>query len=320
MSTWICRSIFIPTRQKKYKGTRFGEGDLSFCVRFPFRSAFDCFFPSSLKTVATPSVFQNMELALSLGDTSKPFKFLDKTPKLSSKDLGFCMGLGSGFTASTRSHDKLGSHENNHQEDERRVSSDPPLQLVLLPFSPVPRRHQPPSKTRFPWLTDNCNATFFELILFFNSVAVFRILVLFIFLMCWVSWLGFEFSVVSEPGSTEGSGRGFDVNRLSMDDADEGAALSSPNSAASSFQMDFGIRSGRGNKRDLEAIEASRASDDEENGLTRKKLRLSKDQSAFLEESFKEHSTLNPVSYNLNKIKWFLDFISHQIPKLPSVY
>jgi len=108
---------------------------------------------------------------------------------------------------------------------------------------------------------------------------------------------------VPEPGSTEGSGRGFDVNRLSMDDADEGAALSSPNSAASSFQMDFGIRSGRGNKRDLEAIEASRASDDEENGLTRKKLRLSKDQSAFLEESFKEHSTLNPVSYNLNKIK-----------------
>ncbi|XP_034907883.1 homeobox-leucine zipper protein HAT14 [Populus alba] len=196
-----------------------------------------------------------MELALSLGDTSKPFKFLDKTPKLSSKDLGFCMGLGSGFTASTRSHDKLGSHENNHQEDDRRVSSDPPLQLVLLPFSPVPRRHQPPSKTRFPWLTDN---------------------------------------LVSEPGSTEGSGRGFDVNRLSMDDADEGAALSSPNSAASSFQMDFGIRSGRGNKRDLEAIEASRASDDEENGLTRKKLRLSKDQSAFLEESFKEHSTLNP--------------------------
>ncbi|KAF2307755.1 hypothetical protein GH714_031482 [Hevea brasiliensis] len=48
----------------------------------------------------------------------------------------------------------------------------------------------------------------------------------------------------------------------------------------------------------MEAIEAerasSRASDDEENGLTRKKLRLSKEQSAFLEESFKEHNTLNP--------------------------
>ena len=104
---------------------------------------------------------------------------------------------------------------------------------------------------------------------------------------------------MSEPGSTEGPGRGFDVNRSSMDDADEGAALSSPNSAASSFQVDFGIRSGGGNKRDLEASRAT--SDDEENGLTRKKLRLSKEQSAFLEESFKEHNTLNPVSYNSNK-------------------
>ena len=41
---------------------------------------------------------------------------------------------------------------------------------------------------------------------------------------------------------------------------------------------------------------SSRASDEDENGCTRKKLRLSKEQSAFLEESFKEHNTLNPVS------------------------
>ena len=109
-------------------------------------------------------------------------------------------------------------------------------------------------------------------------------------------------TVVSEPGSNDGSGRGFDVNRLS---GEEGEALSSPNSAATSpFRMEFGIRSGgggRGNKRDLEVVETeragSRASDDEENGSTRKKLRLSKEQSAFLEESFKEHSTLNPVSH-----------------------
>ncbi|GFQ01289.1 homeobox-leucine zipper protein hox27 [Phtheirospermum japonicum] len=40
---------------------------------------------------------------------------------------------------------------------------------------------------------------------------------------------------------------------------------------------------------------SSRASDDDENALNaRKKLRLSKQQSAFLEESFKEHHTLNP--------------------------
>ena len=45
---------------------------------------------------------------------------------------------------------------------------------------------------------------------------------------------------------------------------------------------------------------SSRASDEDDNmdvhgGGTRKKLRLSKEQAAFLEESFKEHTTLNPV-------------------------
>ena len=117
-----------------------------------------------------------------------------------------------------------------------------------------------------------------------------------------------RFTVMSEPGSSDGSGRALDVNRLpaavmATEEADDGGALSSPNSTVSSFQMDFSMyRSGNGgrSKRDLEAtvneIETSRASDDDENGSTRKKLRLSKEQSAFLEESFKEHNTLNPVS------------------------
>ncbi|XP_068635654.1 homeobox-leucine zipper protein HOX11-like [Aristolochia californica] len=39
---------------------------------------------------------------------------------------------------------------------------------------------------------------------------------------------------------------------------------------------------------------SSRCSDEEEAGSTRKKLRLSKEQSCYLEESFKEHPTLNP--------------------------
>ncbi|KAB1222396.1 Homeobox-leucine zipper protein HAT14 [Morella rubra] len=207
-----------------------------------------------------------MELALSLGDTPKPFSFLDNTPKISHKDLGFCMGLGSGFSG--RSDDKKEACEAEDRrvvirdEGERRVSSDPPLQLDLLPFSPVPRS-QPPSQLRFPWLTDN---------------------------------------LVSEPGSSGGPGRGLDVNRfpapaIAAEEADDGASLSSPNSTVSSFQMDFCVRNGGRTKRDLEVDNeraSSRASDDEENGSTRKKLRLSKEQSAFLEESFKEHSTLNP--------------------------
>ncbi|KAG5538982.1 hypothetical protein RHGRI_019511 [Rhododendron griersonianum] len=113
----------------------------------------------------------------------------------------------------------------------------------------------------------------------------------------------------SEGGSSE-KVRGFDVNRLppAAADAEDGAAVSSPNSVASSFQMDFCVFRGAGNKRDLEAAAAaagvndggdaerasSRASDDDENALSRKKLRLSKEQSAYLEESFKEHNTLNP--------------------------
>lgn len=94
--------------------------------------------------------------------------------------------------------------------------------------------------------------------------------------------------------------RGLDVNRLPEDEGNDATALSSPNSGVSSFQMDFCISNSNGsgsgrNKREREG-EAERASDDDENGSTRKKLRLSKEQSAFLEESFKEHTTLNPVS------------------------
>ncbi|KAH6827461.1 homeobox leucine zipper protein [Perilla frutescens var. hirtella] len=202
-----------------------------------------------------------MELALSLGDTPKPFSFLEKSQKILGKDLGFCMAAGKA------SHDG----ERNHRSDENRFSdgptrassSDPPVQLDLLPFSPVQRNLQPsPTKFPFPWLTEKLGG-----------------------------------DSTSRKGGGGGGG----------DEGDqEGASLSSPNSAASSFQMDFSMfRSARG-KRDFEQFAAnnaeaeadrgasSRGSDEEENGLARKKLRLTKDQSAFLEDSFKEHNTLNP--------------------------
>lgn len=95
-----------------------------------------------------------------------------------------------------------------------------------------------------------------------------------------------------------------DVNLFpaaTAEDGDDGTSLSSsPNSAVSPFQMDFSTRNGNAefggrNKREQHDGDGSRASDDDENGSTRKKLRLSKEQSAFLEESFKEHTTLNPV-------------------------
>ncbi|XP_077234615.1 homeobox-leucine zipper protein HAT14-like [Tasmannia lanceolata] len=95
------------------------------------------------------------------------------------------------------------------------------------------------------------------------------------------------------PDENGNSERGFDVNLLpSAEEIDED--VSSPNSTVSSFQMDFSLY--RGESKNEEGMERvySRASDEEENVLTRKKLRLSKEQSAFLEESFKEHNTLNP--------------------------
>lgn len=91
--------------------------------------------------------------------------------------------------------------------------------------------------------------------------------------------------------------------------------------------MEFGLYGGRGttsSRRDLiengvaneigESERASsRASDEDENGSTRKKLRLSKEQSAFLEESFKEHNTLNPVSLIPSTLRFAKIWRSHPL-------
>ncbi|KMT15291.1 hypothetical protein BVRB_3g060000 [Beta vulgaris subsp. vulgaris] len=205
------------------------------------------------------------------------------------------MGLtSSSSNKSTAEKEDENMKDDDHHHQERRdnvgssSSSDPsPLQLDLLPFSPLPRSTQPPPPLRFPWLTDNLS---------------------------------------SEPGSSDGPGPKInEVNRRAAvgpatEEVDE---HSSPNSGTSSF-MEFSLytsnnnnnsggerKSGRrenGNNYGQEIIgivggggdegergaTTSRGSDDEENGSTRKKLRLSKEQSAFLEESFKEHHTLNP--------------------------
>ncbi|KAG8047556.1 hypothetical protein GUJ93_ZPchr0008g14093 [Zizania palustris] len=116
----------------------------------------------------------------------------------------------------------------------------------------------------------------------------------------------------SDNGRSEASAaRGFDVNRApsvaaggapGLDEDEEGPAApalsSSPNDSGGSFPFDLSAHCLRG-PADATAQgggerSSSRASDDEEGASARKKLRLSKEQSAFLEESFKEHSTLNP--------------------------
>lgn len=122
-------------------------------------------------------------------------------------------------------------------------------------------------------------------------------------------------------GRSEATARGFDVNRMPSvavgteleeeeDDPAAAAALSSsPNDdSGGSFPFDLSAHGGHLGTSEAAAEAAlagggerssSRASDDDEGASARKKLRLSKDQSAFLEESFKEHSTLNPVSVHI---------------------
>uniref|UniRef100_A0A0E0K1C4 Homeobox domain-containing protein n=2 Tax=Oryza punctata TaxID=4537 RepID=A0A0E0K1C4_ORYPU len=100
-----------------------------------------------------------------------------------------------------------------------------------------------------------------------------------------VESLSFPLFVPSaETGSanSEVCTRGFDVNtRL----ADGGAAAGRPSSPSSMQEVST-----------RQQVADQEAADDEDNGGggARKKLRLSKEQSSFLEDSFKEHSTLTP--------------------------
>ncbi|OAY40114.1 homeobox-leucine zipper protein HOX11 [Manihot esculenta] len=210
-----------------------------------------------------------MELGLSLGDASKPFGYMDKSrdiTRTTSSSLGFCMALSIGPNP-TNQQELEQQHSNDTSTDSEPTTKintpttfspvDPPLiQLDLLPNTPVPRSNH----HALPWPSS-------------------------------------DYGSCEAASSGNMTRSGFDVNRLpAVEEAEDGAALSSspPNSAASSFQMDFCIYSKTGNQEAEVDRASSRASDEDDNGSTRKKLRLSKEQSAFLEESFKEHNTLNP--------------------------
>lgn len=61
-------------------------------------------------------------------------------------------------------------------------------------------------------------------------------------------------------------------------------------------EMDQQVLGGEEFEIEVEKVTTKRMGDVDEYGNPRKKLRLTKEQSAVLEENFKEHSTLNPVS------------------------
>ncbi|KAK4416061.1 Homeobox-leucine zipper protein HAT3 [Sesamum alatum] len=85
---------------------------------------------------------------------------------------------------------------------------------------------------------------------------------------------------------------GIDVN-LAIDVCDEELMVSSPNSTVSSVSGKRSEREENDGERDSSSLEI----DDSDGGgdaAGRKKLRLCREQAAVLEESFREHNTLNP--------------------------
>ncbi|KAL8041592.1 hypothetical protein ABFX02_10G175000 [Erythranthe guttata] len=234
-----------------------------------------------------------MELALSLGhQTPKPnISFLEKkSQKIVGDDLGFCMAVGT-----TTGNDGAGRRKQTGFSDgqiRRRTSSSdsPPVQLDLLPFSPVNYRTQPSSnKLSFPWLNQNLGAE--------------------------VVGRGMEINLKRNEEA------------ILLQGASNNSSSSPNSSTVSSFQMNFSVfrpNSAISRKRGFEKIAENnnninscellgeadriRGSDDDNdndndedeingnnnNNMSRKKLRLTKEQSAFLEDSFKEHNTLNP--------------------------
>eukprot|EP00252_Welwitschia_mirabilis_P004064 TRINITY_DN14237_c0_g1_i1.p1 TRINITY_DN14237_c0_g1~~TRINITY_DN14237_c0_g1_i1.p1 ORF type:complete len:310 (+),score=27.84 TRINITY_DN14237_c0_g1_i1:410-1339(+) len=105
--------------------------------------------------------------------------------------------------------------------------------------------------------------------------------------------------MTAAESNTVGFGRGnLDMNRKPSDGASifHSEALRTPENG--SLKRDRSCAFELEIERDRTCDVSSRTSDEEEIGSTRKKLRLSKEQSALLEESFREHSTLNPKQKN----------------------
>jgi homeobox-leucine zipper protein len=103
--------------------------------------------------------------------------------------------------------------------------------------------------------------------------------------------------------------RGIDVNRAPAGEVsrrgscseDEEPGASSPNSTLSNLSWKRGAPARSGGV--LTPRAGGGGSDDEDCGSgSRKKLRLTKDQAAVLEESFKDHNTLNPVRIIIRRL------------------
>ena len=117
-----------------------------------------------------------MELGLSLGDaaaaTSKPLGFMEKSTQLTSKlTFGSCMGLSIHTLQEEEDHKLIDDHNSDSTNSRTATkqasktvdtSADPPVQLDLLPNTPVPR-NQNTTLTTLPSDNGTQNHFFFPL-------------------------------------------------------------------------------------------------------------------------------------------------------------
>ncbi|RWV81764.1 hypothetical protein GW17_00056789 [Ensete ventricosum] len=99
-----------------------------------------------------------MELGLRLGEApaGRPFWSAEKVVTTKrGRGLGLVLGMGLRVGGGEEEQDEDGRVEQvtaDEEEGEERGSSEPPLQLNLLPLLPVPPQTSP--QLRFPWATE----------------------------------------------------------------------------------------------------------------------------------------------------------------------
>ncbi|XP_051143774.1 homeobox-leucine zipper protein HOX11-like [Andrographis paniculata] len=207
-----------------------------------------------------------MELELSLGNEEKKTKKNDtKMKKMNGQDFSMDLRLrcGEKFQKSD-GEDEEDADDDQTSEDgsDDGGGSCSPLELTLVPRAPVPRRLQ-----SLPWSSDNGSS---EIGSTGNMVAA-------------AAAAARAVAVAEEVSSANSVGSGSFQTEL--------AGYRNPYP----YPDPSGLRKGGAGNDVVEGERGLwRGSDDEEHGNGRKKLRLSKEQSAFLEESFKQHNTLNP--------------------------
>ncbi|VAI08038.1 unnamed protein product [Triticum turgidum subsp. durum] len=84
---------------------------------------------------------------------------------------------------------------------------------------------------------------------------------------------------------------------LTLSMPEDTTMTSTASGGVSSMSVGGAVKRERAEEADLGEMVSSTAAgaEEDDDGSTRKKLRLTKEQSALLEDRFKEHSTLNPV-------------------------